>query len=182
LPFRYQGQYEDVETGLYYNRYRYYNPEEAVYISQDPIRIQSQELNLYAYVNDPNFLTDIFGLEDRFPSWMNTRQGYQRQHIIPYSLRNHDLFTSSGMSINGASNMMYLPVVKGIDPNPLKGLHRGWTTEHARYNEMVKDMMDDLHAQARAERWDYRRTQQEIQALQKHLREGFHNGTYTCAS
>ena len=23
-PFRYQGQYEDVETGLYYNRFRYY--------------------------------------------------------------------------------------------------------------------------------------------------------------
>lgn len=26
-PFRYQGQYEDVETGLYYNRFRYYNPQ-----------------------------------------------------------------------------------------------------------------------------------------------------------
>ncbi|WP_199270240.1 RHS repeat domain-containing protein [Algibacter sp. L3A6] len=26
IPFRYQGQYEDVETGLYYNRFRYYSP------------------------------------------------------------------------------------------------------------------------------------------------------------
>lgn len=26
-PFRYQGQYEDVETGLCYNRFRYYDPE-----------------------------------------------------------------------------------------------------------------------------------------------------------
>ncbi|MEM9986153.1 MAG: RHS domain-containing protein, partial [Bacteroidota bacterium] len=25
-PFRYPGQYEDVETGLYYNRFRYYDP------------------------------------------------------------------------------------------------------------------------------------------------------------
>jgi uncharacterized protein RhaS with RHS repeats len=25
-PFRYQGQYEDTETGLYYNRFRYYDP------------------------------------------------------------------------------------------------------------------------------------------------------------
>jgi hypothetical protein len=25
-PFRYQGQYEDAETGLYYNRFRYYSP------------------------------------------------------------------------------------------------------------------------------------------------------------
>jgi RHS repeat-associated protein len=36
-PFRYQGQYEDRETGLYYNRFRYYDPEAGQYISQDPI-------------------------------------------------------------------------------------------------------------------------------------------------
>jgi RHS repeat-associated protein len=29
-PFRYQGQYEDSETGLYYNRFRYYSPEEGM--------------------------------------------------------------------------------------------------------------------------------------------------------
>lgn len=33
-PFRYQGQYEDVETGLYYYRFRYYSPEEGVYIAK----------------------------------------------------------------------------------------------------------------------------------------------------
>ena len=27
IPFRYQGQYEDAEIGLYYNRFRYYDPE-----------------------------------------------------------------------------------------------------------------------------------------------------------
>ena len=36
-PFRYQGQYEDSETGLYYSRFRYYSPDEGMYISQDPI-------------------------------------------------------------------------------------------------------------------------------------------------
>jgi RHS repeat-associated protein len=39
-PFRYQGQYEDVETGLYYNRFRYYDPEVGSYISQDPIGLE----------------------------------------------------------------------------------------------------------------------------------------------
>jgi Rhs_assc_core: RHS repeat-associated core domain len=33
VPFRYQGQYEDEETGLYYNRFRYYSPDMGMYIS-----------------------------------------------------------------------------------------------------------------------------------------------------
>jgi RHS repeat-associated protein len=60
-PFRLQGQYEDVETGLYYNRYRYYAPEEGIYISKDPIGLEGG-LALYAFVDDPNSQTDIFGL------------------------------------------------------------------------------------------------------------------------
>ncbi|WP_143310256.1 RHS repeat-associated core domain-containing protein [Chitinophaga vietnamensis] len=62
IPFRYQGQYEDVETGLYYNRFRYYSPEEGVYVSQDPIGLISGEPNFYAYVDDPNKLVDALGL------------------------------------------------------------------------------------------------------------------------
>ncbi|MDR2233525.1 MAG: hypothetical protein LBE56_10430 [Tannerella sp.] len=31
-PFRYQGQYQDAETGLYYNRFRYYDHCSGNYI------------------------------------------------------------------------------------------------------------------------------------------------------
>ncbi|MGN4984074.1 RHS repeat-associated core domain-containing protein [Aeromonas dhakensis] len=34
---RYQGQIYDQETGLYYNRHRYFDPELGQYISSDPI-------------------------------------------------------------------------------------------------------------------------------------------------
>jgi RHS repeat-associated protein len=60
-PFRYQGQYEDAETGLYYNRFRYYSPEEGVYLSQDPIRTNGG-LALYGYVHDVNDFIDPLGL------------------------------------------------------------------------------------------------------------------------
>ena len=60
--FRYQGQYEDVETGLYYNRFRYYSPDEGMYLSQDPIRLNGGA-NLYAYIHDPNSWVDVFGLK-----------------------------------------------------------------------------------------------------------------------
>jgi len=61
-PFRYQGQYEDLETGLYYNRFRYYDPEVGIYISQDPTRLAGGH-KLHGYVHDPNKYLDIFGLE-----------------------------------------------------------------------------------------------------------------------
>jgi RHS repeat-associated protein len=59
-PFRWPGQYEDEETGLYYNRFRYYDPSEGVYISQDPIRLAGG-LALYGYVADPLCEFDPFG-------------------------------------------------------------------------------------------------------------------------
>lgn len=61
-PFRYQRQYEDTETGLYYNRFRYYSAEEGVYISQDPIGLAGGMPNMYSYVHDSNAFIDPFGL------------------------------------------------------------------------------------------------------------------------
>lgn len=62
-PFRYQGQYEDEETGLYYNRFRYYSAEEGIYFSQDPIKTLAG-YNFYSYVKSTCSWIDPFGLED----------------------------------------------------------------------------------------------------------------------
>ena len=61
--FRYQGQYEDSETGLYYNRFRYYSLDEGMYISQDPIGLAAGNPTLYGYVFDSNTEIDPFGLD-----------------------------------------------------------------------------------------------------------------------
>lgn len=58
---RYQGQYEDRETGLYYNRFRYYSVEEGMYISQDPIKLAGS-FQVYGYVYNANILIDPLGL------------------------------------------------------------------------------------------------------------------------
>ena len=62
IPFRQLGQYEDNETGLYYNRFRYYDPRIGNYISQDPIRLMGNNPTLYGYVIDTNIWVDRFGL------------------------------------------------------------------------------------------------------------------------
>jgi RHS repeat-associated protein len=38
-PIRLQGQYYDEETGLCYNRYRYYSPSDGRFVSADPLRL-----------------------------------------------------------------------------------------------------------------------------------------------
>ncbi len=63
-PFRYQGQYEDEETGLYYNRFRYYDAETGIYISQDPIGLAGNNPNFYGYVHDSNSWVDVLGLSE----------------------------------------------------------------------------------------------------------------------
>ncbi len=58
---RFQGQYFDAETGLHYNRYRYYEPHRARYIGKDPIGLDGG-INTSAYVSDPNAWIDPLGL------------------------------------------------------------------------------------------------------------------------
>ena len=37
IPFHFQGQYYDEESGLHYIRFRYYDPEIERFVSQNPI-------------------------------------------------------------------------------------------------------------------------------------------------
>ena len=62
IPFRQLGQYEDDETHLYYNRFRYYASRLGNYISQDPIRLGGNNPTLYAFVSDSNLGVDVLGL------------------------------------------------------------------------------------------------------------------------
>jgi RHS repeat-associated protein len=62
-PYLYQGQSVDLETGLAYNRFRYYDNESGNYISQDPIGLSGGNPTLYGYVKDTNNWVDQSGLD-----------------------------------------------------------------------------------------------------------------------
>ena len=51
LNLRLPGQYEDEETGLYYNDHRYYDPNRGQYLTPDPLGLRGG-INSYAYAAD----------------------------------------------------------------------------------------------------------------------------------
>lgn len=61
---RFQGQYFDEETGLHYNRYRYYLPYVGRFISKDPIGLLGGH-NVYAYAPNSMAWIDPLGLNNR---------------------------------------------------------------------------------------------------------------------
>ncbi|MGS2871675.1 RHS repeat-associated core domain-containing protein [Enterobacter huaxiensis] len=92
-PLRFQGQYYDEESGLHYNRYRYYEPESGRYISADPIGLDGG-LNQYAYVPNPLTWVDPLGLKCRETEqtvWTN--HGYK--HFLPKNKSWKDIIKST---------------------------------------------------------------------------------------
>ncbi|WP_323855279.1 RHS repeat-associated core domain-containing protein, partial [Xenorhabdus koppenhoeferi] len=84
--FRFAGQYEDEESGLYYNRFRYYSPETAQYLSADPIGLLGG-VNPYGYVHNPTGWIDPFGLT-KAPVYENPghhEPGYLPDRQVPFN-------------------------------------------------------------------------------------------------
>jgi RHS repeat-associated protein len=61
MPLRFPGHYFDRETGLHYNRNRYYSPELGRYLQTDPAGLAGG-INAYGYRPDPLTAVDIDGL------------------------------------------------------------------------------------------------------------------------
>jgi RHS repeat-associated protein len=62
-PLRFLGQIEDYETGLYNNRFRYYDPQIGRFLSPD-LYMHEVDNNAYAYARNPINWADPFGLND----------------------------------------------------------------------------------------------------------------------
>lgn len=88
-PIRFQGQSFDAETGLHYNRFRYYDPDLGMFISRDPIGFLGG-FNTFAYAPNPVMWVNPSGLAVYHTNWAKDYNsgkkqptGYQVHHIIP---------------------------------------------------------------------------------------------------
>ncbi|PWD65359.1 hypothetical protein DF215_21520 [Pectobacterium versatile] len=87
---RYQGQLYDAETGLYYNRHRYYDAESGQYLSPDPIGLGGG-IRPQSYVTNPLEFCDPLGLarsvcQARYERYKDYRsQGYSAEEAAKLS-------------------------------------------------------------------------------------------------
>ncbi|MDC9603726.1 RHS repeat domain-containing protein [Xenorhabdus griffiniae] len=58
---KFAGQWLDEESGLVYNRFRYFSPVASMYLTPDPLGLNGG-LNPYSYVKNPTSWVDPFGL------------------------------------------------------------------------------------------------------------------------
>ncbi|MDP2571933.1 RHS repeat-associated core domain-containing protein [Vibrio penaeicida] len=85
---RYQGQIYDRETGLYYNRHRYYDTDSGQYLSSDPIGFAGG-LRPQAYVHNPMDWVDPLGLASLFD--LGTYSGLNGGAHVGDGLQAHEL-------------------------------------------------------------------------------------------
>ena len=87
-PIRFQGQYHDHESGLHYNRYRYYDPEVGRFVSRDPIGFAGG-INNHVYTVNPITNTDALGLQAQ-PSYSaagyDQNDGYYHYYMMKTEL------------------------------------------------------------------------------------------------
>ena len=63
-PIRFQGQYFDTETGLHYNRFRYFDPDLGMFTTRDPIGLMGGT-NVFQYAPNPTGWIDPLGLRSK---------------------------------------------------------------------------------------------------------------------
>ena len=79
-PIKFQGQSLDTETGLHYNRFRYYDSDVGMFISRDPIGLMGGS-NVFQYAPNPIEWIDPWGLKG-----CTVTQGDGKTHDIVLTL------------------------------------------------------------------------------------------------
>ena len=89
-PIKFQGQSLDTETGLHYNRFRYYDSDVGMFISRDPIGLLGGN-NVFQYAPNPIGWIDPWGLKARDCSnttraereeWVRKRPERYRRRVV----------------------------------------------------------------------------------------------------
>ena len=125
-PIRFQGQYYDSETGLHYNRNRYYHPIIGRFIHQDPMGLADGK-NQYEYALNPITWVDPLGLScteahtknHYYPSKQINLNGHccVTKTINSTSLHTYQIISDPALRQRKSSNIVDPPLPISTDTN-----------------------------------------------------------------
>ncbi|NTY93688.1 RHS repeat-associated core domain-containing protein [Pseudomonas putida] len=181
---RFQGQYFDVETGLHYNTFRFYDPKVGRFLTQDPIGLAGG-LNIYSYAENPIQEIDPLGwCSTKLGNNMGARKGdgMANHHLIPEEImkkpRYEKMFNrlrSMGFNDDGASNGIFLPGSKKLTQNI--DLPGHWSS-HAKYTKVIESKISALNDAFRAGKVSDTQLVLGIGKIQSFARESLENNTF----
>ncbi|MFL7329984.1 AHH domain-containing protein [Escherichia coli] len=147
---RFPGQYEDTESGLYYNRFRYYDCETGQYISSDPIGLLGG-INPYGYVRNSLELIDPWGLDSKRARLLK-QKGFQEHHIISDKnslTKNHPLLKAAAYDLQKMKNKIFLPTK--CELHATRSIHKG--RHQKKVSENLANEMDKVLEHGRKHGW-----------------------------
>ena len=97
--------------------------------------------------------------------------GYQKHHIIPQQLRNHELIKRAGANIHASNNIIYLPTSE--DVHPTRTIHRGSHPEYKKATEREMNRLVELGEKNNWTQADYKKALDDLTTKQRaELRKG----------
>lgn len=135
VPLRFPGQYDDAETGLHYNLFRFYDPDTGRYLSPDPLGIDPGP-DPRGYPTNPLASIDPLGLhrvsqQDAF-EWMIANHG-DMPRPRPKGMQSHHGVMSAWMRKNvpGYKADEWPAVLMNNNPahNATRGVYNTWRAQ-----------------------------------------------------
>ncbi|SPL71756.1 PAAR-like domain-containing protein [Acinetobacter stercoris] len=140
-PHRFQGQIYDAETGLHYNRFRYYDPDMGRFISHDPIGLLGGE-NHFQYAPNPVEWVDRLGLAKLRRPYIrkSTRQAVESKATIK---NGRFIDPNTGKAISGDKMRPYSLADGKYDLGHIPGHEHRYEVEKAEIDGLTQKEFND---------------------------------------
>ena len=162
-PIRFQGQYEDLETGFFYNNSRYFDPFSSSYISQDQIGLVGG-LNLYELGFNTNAWIDPLGFaalnDSGYSVYALYHKGGQNPYYIGITRQNVDARISQhGKIVGNYTSARFNPrsdTYRVYRTNLLHKEARGWEQYYIETKNTRAKFPGNVQSSFKKSRSDYR--------------------------